>query len=142
MNYPRASTVTERRGLRGYIGSRSYYGSRAPQHVQNLVIRDYCARIEKPFLLSATEYAMPGCFMMLERVLQDLPDVEGIVLYSLFMLPDERARRAHVWETVLEQGAILHAAVEGYEIRNAEDVQRAEDIWRIHETMPHCMQSL
>lgn len=134
--------MTKRHGLRGYIGARPYYGSRAPQHVQNLVIRDYCARIEKPFLLSATEYTMPGCFMMLERVLQDLPAVEGIVLYSLFMLPDDRERRAHVWDTVLQQDAVLHAAVEGYEIRSEEDVRRVEDIWRIHETMPHCMQNL
>jgi len=134
--------MIERHGLRGYIGSRPYFGSRAPQHVQNLVIRDYCARIEKPFLLSATEYTMPNCFMMLERVIQEVADIEGVVLYSLFMLPDNRKRRARVWDTILAEGAVLHAAVEGYEIRTKEDTQRVEDIWRIHETLPDCAQGL
>ena len=133
--------MTKNRGLRGYIGSRPCFGSRAPQHVQNLVIRDYCARIEQPFLLSATEYAMSGCFMMLERVLQELADVDGVVLYSLFMLPDDRVRRARVWDTLLAEGAVLHAAVEGYEIRSEEDIRQVEDIWRIHQTMPHCIQN-
>lgn len=132
--------MTDRRGLRGYIGSRPYFGSRAPQHVQNLVIRDYCARIHQPFLLSATEYAMPGCYMMLERVLQELTRIDGIVLYSLFMLPDDRERRRKVWDVVLAEGAVIHAAVEGYEIRSTDDIQHVEDIWRIHQTMPHCVQ--
>ena len=30
--------------LRGYIFSRSFMGERAPQHVQNIIIRDYCKR--------------------------------------------------------------------------------------------------
>jgi sporadic carbohydrate cluster protein (TIGR04323 family) len=134
--------MTERRGLRGYIGSRPYFGSRAPQHVQNLVIRDYCLRIEKPFLLSATEYAMPNCFMMLERVMQEITEIEGIVLYSLFMLPKNRERRERIWDNVLTEGAVLHAAIEGYAIITEEDTRRAEDIWRIHEAMPHCIKSL
>ena len=32
------------RGLRGYIASRPVAGARVPQHVQNLVIRDYARR--------------------------------------------------------------------------------------------------
>ncbi len=134
--------MTKRHGLQGYIGSRPYFGSRAPQHVQNLVIRDYCSRIDKPFLLSATEYAMPNCYMMLERVMQEIAEIEGIILYSLFMLPDNRERRARIWDTVLAEGAVLHAAVEAYNISTEEDIRRVEDIWRIHETMPNCLQSL
>ena len=30
--------------LKGYIFSRSFMGERVPQHVQNLVIRDYCIK--------------------------------------------------------------------------------------------------
>ena len=30
--------------VRGYIFSRSFMGERVPQHVQNIVIRDYCEK--------------------------------------------------------------------------------------------------
>ena len=36
--------MPERSGHRGYIGARPLNGSRTPQHVQNIVIRDYAKR--------------------------------------------------------------------------------------------------
>ena len=35
--------------VRGYIFCRSFMGERAPQHVQNIVIRDYCKK-KKAFI--------------------------------------------------------------------------------------------
>ena len=58
--------------VRGYIFSRSFMGERAPQHVQNLVIRDYCKKNNLLYLLSSTEYAMKNCHLMLEQVLDEL----------------------------------------------------------------------
>lgn len=68
--------------VRGYIFSRPFMGERVPQHIQNLVIRDYCDRYNLHYLLSATEYAMVGCHLMLEQVLNELADLDGIVAYS------------------------------------------------------------
>ena len=47
---------------RGYIFSRSFMGERAPQHVQNIVIRDFCKKKSLSYLLSATEYRMKNSF--------------------------------------------------------------------------------
>ena len=44
--------------FRGYIFSRPFMEERVPQHVQNIVIRDYCSKKDIQYLLSATEYAM------------------------------------------------------------------------------------
>jgi len=130
--------MTERRGHRGYVGSRPYLGNRVPQHVQNLVIRDCCERRGLMYLLSASEYAMPGCYMMLERVMEELPLIEGVVLYSLFMLPEDRTYRESVYSRVLDSGAVLHAAVERFEVRDEKDVARVENLWRVHQCLPHC----
>ena len=54
-------------GCRGYVGSRIYQCGDFPQAVQNMVIRNYCQKHQLTYLLSATEYAMPGCYMILER---------------------------------------------------------------------------
>ena len=36
--------------LRGYIFSRTFMGERVPQHVQNIVIRDYCVKNKYDYL--------------------------------------------------------------------------------------------
>jgi sporadic carbohydrate cluster protein (TIGR04323 family) len=125
----------QRAGYRGYIGSRPYRGQRTPQHVQNLVVRSYCQRNRMTYLLSATEYAMPGCYIILNEVLVELPQIEGIVLYSLFMLPEEAARRHAVWDRVLAAGATIHGAVEDWAVRTIADRDRAEDLWLVAAAM-------
>ncbi len=116
-------------GYRGYIASRPFFGERVPQHVQNLVIRDYCARRGLHYLLSATEYAMPGSHMVLDGVLAELPQLEGIVLYSIFLLPDQAEKRNQIYRRVLGAGAGLHGAVEDFPILTEDDARRVEDLW-------------
>ena len=125
------TATANRAGHRGYIGSRPYFGDRAAQHVQNLVIRDYCQRNKYQYLLSVTEYAMPGCYMMLEEVMREASTLSGVVLYSLFMLPARRERRLQVYDRVLRTGATLHGALEDLTVAGVADIQRIEDIWRI-----------
>lgn len=126
-----------RHGHRGYISPRPIRDSRTPQHVQNLVIRDYCARVGLSFRLSVVEYVMPGCYMMLRQALDELPRLNGIVAYTLFMLPQRRDRRQAVYAAVLEQEASLHFAVEGLTLTRTSDVADLEDIWRVQQALDH-----
>jgi sporadic carbohydrate cluster protein (TIGR04323 family) len=130
--------VTERKGYRGYITSRPFMGERAPQHIQNLVIRDYAKRNGLDYLLSATEYAMQGSALMLRHVLDELPKLDGIICYSIFQLPADAAVRAEAYRRVIETGAELHAAVEGLVVRTAADAAAIEDIWRVRQVLAHC----
>ena len=68
-------------------------GERAPQYVQNIILRDYCGKKGFELLLAATEYAMPDSFMILESVLADLDSVDGVVFYSLYQLPTKAKQR-------------------------------------------------
>lgn len=120
--------MVERAGHRGYIGARPLNGSRTPQHVQNIVIRDYAKRKNLQYLLSATEHTMPGSYMVLEDILDELPRLHGMILYSIFMLPPDEARRREIYDRVLREGCDLHAAVEEIRLSTREDVQAVEDI--------------
>ncbi|NQV80117.1 MAG: sporadic carbohydrate cluster protein, TIGR04323 family [Alphaproteobacteria bacterium] len=121
------------RGYRGYIGSRPVRGERTPQQVQNLVIRDYASRQGMAFKLSATEYAMPGCYMMLNAVIEELPTLDGVIVFSMFMLPSDEAKRRRLYADILGQGRELHAALENLSLRCADDIDRFEDILRVNE---------
>ena len=127
--------MTEPKGYRGYITSRPFFGERVPQHVQQLVIRDYCSRRALPFLLSATEYAMPGCFMMLNSVADQLPELDGIVLYSIFMLPTAASARSALYAQARRAGTSLHGALEDFAIVTDDDARRVEDLWLVRSFM-------
>jgi sporadic carbohydrate cluster protein (TIGR04323 family) len=127
--------------VRGYIFSRPFMGERVPQHVQNLVIRDYCERQNLHFLLSATEYAMPDCYLMLEQILEDFRVIDGVVAYSLFQLPDNIAHRARIYDRIINEKKILHFAVEGLKAFTHLECERIETLWRIRKTLPNCLNS-
>ena len=123
------------RGYQGYVTSRSFQGQRVPQHVQNLVIRDYCQGRGINYLLSGTEYAIPGSSLMLHQLLDGLEQLEGIILYSLFQLPEKKSSRQKIYQQVLAQKKSLHFAVETLVLQAERDCHRLEDIWGVHQIM-------
>ena len=71
---------------------------------------------------------MPGCFMMLENVLRELPKLEGIVCFSAFMLPPGTKERTALYARVLSAGATLHAALENLSLRSEAEIPQFEDL--------------
>ena len=124
-------------GFQGYVTSRAFQGQRVPQHVQNLVIRDYCQSHGLRYLLSGTEYAIPGSVLMLQQLLDGLERMEGIVFYSLFQLPENPPVRQAIYQQVLKQKKSLHFAVEPLALRQEQDCQRLEDIWGVFQVMQY-----
>lgn len=122
----------KRKGWRGYAFSAPIAGSTIPHRVQNLVLRTYAERHGLLFLLSVFEYHHEGSTMMLESLYETLPGIEGILFYSLNLLPTERAARERLYRVVLSKGAGLHFALEELRILKPTDVSLIEDIlaWR------------
>ena len=129
--------AVRRHGYRGYIASRAVRGQSTPQHVQNLVVRDYARRNGLAFKLSATEYAMESCYMILESVFEELDTLEGIVCFSIFMLPRRAERRRRIYERVLGAGCSLHGALENLSVGAPEDIPALEDMFLVDQFVTH-----
>ena len=129
-------------GYRGYVFSRPFMGLRQPHHIQNVVLRDYCRNRNMEYLLSATEYAIPESFMLLYQTLDELDELEGIVAYSLFLLPEQQELRDDIYRRVIKTGRSLHFAVEGLVLKDEASSERIEQIWRVAQVLPHCLQAL
>jgi sporadic carbohydrate cluster protein (TIGR04323 family) len=117
-------------------------GERAAQHVQNLVIVNYAERENLSYLLSATEYAMPDCFMMMEQLLDELPQLEGVICYSLFMLPRRPERREAIYDALIGARAEMHFAVERLVLREPRDIAGIEAMWLMRRVLPLCPKEL
>lgn len=115
-------------GYKGYVFSRSVRGSFTPQRVQNLVIRDYVKRKSKNFLLSAVEYNIDNCFLMLDALVADHKEVEALVFYSTHHLPTEVSHRHRVLIQLLDHQVEIHFALEEIILKNISDLLTIEDI--------------
>ena len=78
-------------------------GERAPQHVQNIVIKDFCKKNKLNFLLSATEYSMKNSSYILNELINDLENLYGIVAYSIFQLPEDEKKRKSMLIKILKK---------------------------------------
>ena len=117
--------------LRGYIFSRPFLEERVPQHVQNIIIRDYCSKNNFHYLLSATEYAMPHSDVMLKHILEQLDEIDGIIAYSIFQLPENFKSRYSIIKQIIKKKKEFHFACENMSIQNDDDFEKIETIWQI-----------
>ena len=131
--------MIQSQGYRGYLSSRPFWGERVPQHVQNLVIRNYCMDNNLRFLLSSVEVVMPNTYMILENLLEQLDDIEGIVCYSMFQLHHEKHLRMKVYSTILSKCKSLHFAVEGLSLSSHQDVVRIDNILCVKNVMSNAL---
>ena len=96
---------------RGYIASGEFNGYRAPQHIQNQIIKLYCDTNNLSFVLSRAEYWINGSTScQLWAALKE--GIENIVFFSLWLLPESRKERINIYEYCLENNIVLHFATE------------------------------
>ncbi len=114
-------------------------GERVPQAVQNLVLRDYCYKNNVQYLLSSTEYAINNSSLILLKALDNLTNINGIVLYSLFQLPKDDFDRSYIFKKILKRRKELHFALENLIFKNSNDIETLENIWKIKITLPDCL---
>lgn len=112
------------------------------QNTQNLVLRDYCERKNYKYLLSFTEYGIIDSYLMFQECIDLIPGVNGIVCYSLFMLPENQVERRNFLNTVLDKGGEIHFALEGLKISTCSELERIECIWLIRQTMENCITTI
>ena len=95
---------------------------RAPQHIQNLVIRDYCKANNLDYLLHSTEYGIEDCFLIFNQLIKEIDQIDGIITYSMFQLPFEDNQRVEIYNKIIMQNKSIHFAVERISINNFHEI--------------------
>ena len=126
--------------VRGYNFSRSFMGERVPQHVQNIVIKDYCQKNNLNFLLSATEYSMKNSFFILNQLTNNMQNIHGIVAYSIFQMPYDNQKRERLFKKILNKNKKIFFACENLKVSNNKDIERIKKIWNIKKISNKCLQ--
>ena len=124
--------------LKGYIFSRPFMGERVPQHVQNIVVRDYCIKNNYSHILSATEYSIKNSHLMLNQALNEINNFDGIAAYSLFQLPEDDIKRRKIYNIILKKKKEIHFSLEQMKISTIDEMYKIEQIWSIKKALPNC----
>tara|TARA_Y100000590_G_scaffold451945_1_gene594215 strand:+ start:625 stop:1035 length:411 start_codon:yes stop_codon:yes gene_type:complete len=121
--------------IRGYNFSRPFLGERVPQHVQNIVIKEFCNKEKLNYLLSVTEYSMKNSSYILNQLMNELKYLDGIVAYSVFQMPYEDLKRKKIFSTILKKKKTIYFATEGLKISNKIEMERIEKIWLVRKAL-------
>ena len=128
--------------LRGYIFSRPFMDERVPQHVQNIILRNYCEKNNYTFLLSSVEYKMNNSFFILELVIKESKKLDGLVAYSMFQFPEDDVERNGILTKILKQKKEIHFAVEDLKVRTNDDAKKFNEIWAVKKNLKYCPQKI
>ena len=125
--------------IRGYNFSRSFMGERVPQHVQNIVIRDFCQKNDLLFLLSTTEYSMQNSSYILNQLVNNMNGILGIVAYSVFQMPYNDNKRNQIFSKILKLKKEIFFACENLKLTCNKDLLRIEKIWKLKKISHKCL---
>lgn len=121
--------------LKGYISSRKINNNSIPQHIQNIVLREYCKRNNFFFILSDSEYSINNSYSVLDGMIKSCKEYNGIIFYSIFQLPLDKQKRNKILNNLLKQKKQAHFAQENYIIKNINEIEKIGSILDITEKL-------
>ena len=117
---------------RGYLTSREFNGMRLPQHIQNQLIVNYCAKKNFEYMLSEVEHTMLNCYMILQGMIKSIGKISGIVCCSIYQLPQDQTTRLKIYKNIVENKKSIHFVIENLSINTREDIGICEDILQLN----------
>ena len=122
-------------GYKGYCTHNSFGEYRMPIPAQNILYRDYAIKHGQHLQLSTNELFFPNCFLNLYNLTNELEELKGILMCSMFMLPEDTKLRQKVYERFLESDCELHFVLESIIIKNTNNVDELEQIFTINQLL-------
>ena len=78
---------------------------------------------------------------MLNSILKNIKDIDGIVFYSLFQMPVDTSERQKIYSKILKSKKELHFAVENIKANTIREFNKIDNIYLIKKTIPNCIEN-
>ena len=130
--------MLSKKGFRGYCTHNSFGEYRIPVSAQNILYRDYAKKNELYFKLSVNELFFQECFLHLFTLLDELEGLEGVLMCSIFMLPEDSKLRQKVYDRFLSEDCELHFVLENFILKNINNVEELEQVFQIRKMIGNC----
>ena len=131
--------MSMRQGYRGYCTHNSFGEYRMPVPAQNILYRDYANKYGLYYKISVNELFFKDCFLHLFSLLEELDQLDGVLMCSIFMLPEDTNLRQKVYERFLESDCELHFVLESIVLRNRQEMDWLDTLFQIRKHLPFCL---
>ena len=117
--------------FRTYVSSRPFGKLNIPVPLQSLGIRDFCSKNNLAFVLPVNENSFPNSYLVLEGIIENLNFYEGIIMYSINMLPTKKEKRLKLINKILQQNCRVLFVLENISISDDSSLKETEFLIKI-----------
>ena len=78
---------------------------------------------------------MKNSYSILEDLISNSKTIDGIVAYSLLMMPESKILRTKILKKIINKKKIICFAVEDLIVKNLKDIKKINDLWQIKQAL-------
>ena len=94
-------------------------------------MRNYCSQNNADFILPSNEPYFEKSFIVLNSIVSNIKDYDGIVFVSLMMLPPSEEKRREIFSKCLLLKKRLIFVIENLSVTCSADVEALENIYKL-----------
>ena len=115
-----------------YIQNKKFGNYYLPARFQYVILRDYYKNIKKDFILPQGEPVFSKTAIRLRTVIANLKINDGLILLSIFMLPENDSIRRDVLKELLKKKIETHFIFENIIAKKLNDYKKINNIYKLN----------
>ena len=118
--------------LRGYVQNNKFGPYCLPVTFQNKLLKQYCDEKDKIFALPQGEIVFSKNYIQLRSLIEKLRKNEGIIMMSIFMLPEKNKDRDKILVKLIKKRIECHFLFENIVVKNQKEYQKIDNIIKLN----------
>ena len=118
--------------LRGYVQNNKFGPYCLPVAFQNKLLKQYCDEKDKFFALPQGEIVFSKNYIQLRSLIEKLKKNEGIVMMSIFMLPEKSEDRDKILINLIKNKTECHFLFENIIAKGQKEYQKINNIIKLN----------
>ena len=118
--------------LRGYVQNNKFGPYCLPVTFQNKLLKQYCDEKDKIFALPQGEIVFSKNYIQLRSLIEKLRKNEGIIMMSIFMLPEKNKDRDKILIKLIKKRIECHFLFENIVVKNQKEYQKIDNIIKLN----------
>ena len=106
----------------GYVQLMEFNTIYLPAPIQNLIMKNFCDQNNVTFKLSVNEHYIKNCYMELFFILKKIKKIDGLIMSSIYMLPQDKKSFSHFVKLYKKRKLKLIFIFENQEVLNSKEL--------------------
>ena len=120
------------KGFRGYCSPNEFGGYKIPIPLQNTLYREYVSKNNLIFMLSINELYFKDCYIQLHDLILKSTNVDGILMCSMFMMPQDKEYRTYLFNESIKNDTEIHFILENIIFKNENDISFLDETFDLN----------